>query len=87
MKQIYVFNNVSWNYRKEARKERSCESYSASHIKKERSARFTAQPHALILADGPTLPIETLAVKNFENCTFKMICNLTAYYFHILNSE
>ena len=49
MKRIYLFNTVAWNYRKkikikkikfrrpssspEARKERSCQSYSASHIR------------------------------------------------------
>ena len=43
MKRIYLFNIVAWNYRKkigfpvcktsEGRKERSCQSYSASHIK------------------------------------------------------
>ena len=100
MKQIYVFNNVAWNYRNrigfpvcrkgapEAQKERSCQSYFAPHIKKERSVRFTAQPlSALILTDGPTLSIETLAVKNLElfKWIFGMICNLTAYYLHILN--
>ena len=72
----------------EARKERSCQSYSAPHIKKERSVRFTAQPlFALILTDGPTLSIETLAVKNLElfKWIFRMICNLTAYYLHIMN--
>ena len=107
MKQMYVFNNVAWNYRNrigfpvcrkkkfrrpsgapEARKERLCQSYSALHIKEERSVRFTAQPSSvLILTDGSTLSIETLAVKNLEllKWIFRMICNLTAYYLHILN--
>ena len=41
----------------EARKERSCQSYSASHIKKERSVRFTAQPlSALIWQVGRHYP-------------------------------
>ena len=100
MKQIYVFNNVAWNYRNRigfpvCRKENfACHQVhrkrrkNARAIKKERSVRFTAQPlSALILTDGPTLSIETLAVKNLElfKWIFRMICNLTAYYLHILN--
>ena len=98
MKQIYVFNNVAWNYRNRIRFPVCKKENFAGHQvhrklpEARQSARASPTPHytaALILTDGPTLSIETLAVKNLElfKCTFKVICNLTAYYFHILNSE